>query len=89
VGAEVVVPIYIEQDGQETHPFIDMFYAYHKGDAFIISLNNTHHIKHLSCWGPVANACNPSYSAGRDQEDLWFEASPWQIVQKILYLKKP
>jgi hypothetical protein len=24
---------------------------------------------HSSCWAPVAHACNPSYSAGRDQED--------------------
>jgi hypothetical protein len=22
-----------------------------------------------NCWAPVAHACNPSYSGGRDQED--------------------
>jgi hypothetical protein len=27
-------------------------------------------------WAPVTHACNPSYSGGSDQEDLWFEASP-------------
>jgi hypothetical protein len=26
-------------------------------------------IKELSCWAPVAHACNPSYLGGRDQDD--------------------
>jgi hypothetical protein len=25
---------------------------------------------HFFCWAPVAHVCNPSYSGGRDQEDL-------------------
>jgi hypothetical protein len=34
---------------------------------------------------PVAHTCNPTYSGGRDQEDL-FEASP---DKRELFLKKP
>jgi hypothetical protein len=37
-------------------------------------------------WAPVAQACNPSYSGGRDQEDRG-SSQPRQIVQKTLSQK--
>jgi hypothetical protein len=36
----------------------------------------------------VAHVCNPSYSGGRDQEDL-VRSQPWQIVNETLSRKNP
>jgi hypothetical protein len=37
---------------------------------------------------PVAHACNPSYSGGRDQED--YSSKPaWANISKRLYLENP
>jgi hypothetical protein len=36
----------------------------------------------------VAHTCNPSYSRGRDQEDLGSKAA-WVIVHETLSQKKP
>jgi hypothetical protein len=47
-------------------------------------LENTQHSQ-----VPVAHACNPSYSGGRDPGESWFEASPGQIVYKALSQKNP
>jgi hypothetical protein len=33
-------------------------------------------IKFKFIWALVAHVCNPKYSAGRDQEDHGFKASP-------------
>jgi hypothetical protein len=35
-------------------------YSFNKSLKYTVSTTN---------WAPVANACNPSYSGGRDQED--------------------
>jgi hypothetical protein len=39
------------------------------------------------CWPPVAHACNPSYSGGRDQEDHGSKSaqanSSWDSISKI------
>jgi hypothetical protein len=37
---------------------------------------------------PVAHACNPSYSGGRDQEEC-SSKPPWQIVHETLSRKNP
>jgi hypothetical protein len=47
----------------------------------------------LSCWVPVAHACNPSYSGGRDQEDhsskpSWANSSEDPISKKTITKKK-
>jgi hypothetical protein len=40
------------------------------------------------CWVPVAHACNPSYSGGRDQEDHGLKPAPGKLYPR-LYLEKP
>jgi hypothetical protein len=48
--------------------------------------------KDISCWAPVAHACNTSYSGGRDQEDQGSnpaqENSPKDPISKIPFTKK-
>jgi hypothetical protein len=43
---------------------------------------------HREIWVPVAHACNPSYSGGRDQEALRANSSRDPISKKIHYRKK-
>jgi hypothetical protein len=43
--------------------------------------------KHIISWAPVAHACNPSYSGGRDQED-WSSKPASANSSLIPYLKK-
>jgi hypothetical protein len=39
-------------------------------------------------WKPVAHACNPSYSGGRDQKDLGLKPA-WANSSARPYLEKP
>jgi hypothetical protein len=34
-----------------------------------ILVNRIYWLKKKECWAPVAHACNPSYSGGRDQKN--------------------
>jgi hypothetical protein len=45
-----------------------------------------------TCWVPVAHACNPSYSEGKDQEDrsskpAWVNTSSAPILKKTITKK--
>jgi hypothetical protein len=42
----------------------------------------------LSSWVPMAHACNPSYSGGRDQEDYGSKPA-WATRSQDPILKKP
>jgi hypothetical protein len=42
----------------------------------------------LFCWAPVAHACNPSYSGGRDPEDFGSKSAQANS-SKDLILKMP
>jgi hypothetical protein len=45
-------------------------------------------IRTYHCQGPVAHACNPSYSGGRDQEDRGSKPAGTNSSQDLV-LKKP
>jgi hypothetical protein len=44
--------------------------------------------KYFRSWVPVAQACNPSYSGGRDQEDCGSKPA-WANSFQDTFLKKP
>jgi hypothetical protein len=44
-------------------------------------------LKSSLCWVPVAHACNPNYSGGRDQEDCSLKTFPGKQFCKILSQK--
>jgi hypothetical protein len=46
------------------------------------------HQEDLQCWVPVSHTCNPSYSGGRDKENLGPKTAQ-QIVRETVSRKKP
>jgi hypothetical protein len=40
--------------------------------------------KQIPCWAPVAHACNPSYSGGRDLEDGGWKPAWAEFVRSYI-----
>jgi hypothetical protein len=52
--------------------------------ALFPSIDNYPFEKQILSWTPVAHACNPSYSEGRDQQEDRGSKQPGQIVYETL-----